>query len=136
MSREHEALAANAAFYAAISAGDDAAMARIWADGDSVSCIHPGWPAIIGRAAVLDSWASIFRGPSPPDIECLSPSALIIGEDARILCVELVGPTALAATNIFRLIGDIWRLVHHQAGEIVVRAARADETAPSSRRLH
>jgi hypothetical protein len=29
-------------------------MNRIWAD-EQVSCVHPGWPILVGRQAVLDS---------------------------------------------------------------------------------
>ena len=124
MSQHQDAITANAAFYAAISAGDNTAMARIWADDDTVSCIHPGWSALVGRAAVLESWAKIFAGPAPPQIQCLKPQALIVGGDARVLCVEIVGSAALAATNQFRLIDGRWRLVHHHASEIIGAAAK------------
>lgn len=137
MSQERDAIAANAAFYAAIAAGDNNAMARIWADDDTVSCIHPGWSALIGRSAVLGSWASIFAGPAPPDIQCHNPQAIIVGSEARLLCTEIVGPVVLAATNQFRLIDDIWRLVHHHASEIMMPAARpAVKERPGSRSLH
>ncbi len=46
-------LAANAAYYEAFVAGDFARMSAIWADED-VSCIHPGWPVLIGRKPVLE----------------------------------------------------------------------------------
>ena len=48
MSDETAILAANAAYYGAFAAADIAAMSRVWAD-DNVSCIHPGWPALVGR---------------------------------------------------------------------------------------
>ncbi len=135
MTQEQEAIAANAAFYAAISASNNNAMALIWADDDAVSCIHPGWSALVGRAAVLGSWANIFAGPSPPEIQCLKPQAIITGAEARILCVEIVGPAVLAATNQFRLIDRRWRLVHHHAGEIAIAAANPAR-AERSRSVH
>src|SRR5712675_1488203 len=52
-------LAANAAYYRAFSTGDFVAMSRIWAD-DGVSCVHPGWPALVGRAAILESYRDIL----------------------------------------------------------------------------
>lgn len=64
-------LAANAAFYAALGAGDVVQVARIWADGDDISCIHPGWPVIIGRTAVIGSWRDILSGSA----RCRSPVA-------------------------------------------------------------
>lgn len=137
MSLERDAIAANTAFYAAITARDREAMARLWAHDDSVSCIHPGWSAIIGRAAVLASWANIFAGPSPPEIRCQNPQALIVGVEARILCVERIGSAALAATNQFRLIDGAWRIVHHQAGEIAIPSGQPrSEAKPPSRSLH
>ncbi len=137
MSAESDVIAANAAFYAAITARDRDAMARLWAGDDRVSCIHPGWTAIVGRAAVLASWTNIFAGPSPPEIRCQHPQAIIVGIEARILCVERIGVNALAATNLFRLIDGVWRLVHHHASEIVITAGqRRDEPKPPSRSLH
>ncbi|MFX4593036.1 nuclear transport factor 2 family protein, partial [Acinetobacter baumannii] len=46
-------IAANAAFYAAFTTGDFDGMEQMWADDEGISCIHPGWPAIIGRATVI-----------------------------------------------------------------------------------
>jgi hypothetical protein len=54
-----ELLAANAAFYAAFNAGDEAGMGRLWAHGDGVACLHPGWPVLVGRDAVLESWRRV-----------------------------------------------------------------------------
>ncbi len=53
MGEDDEILAANAAYYRAFAGGDFAAMSRIWAP-DQVSCVHPGWPVLVGRAAVLE----------------------------------------------------------------------------------
>ena len=50
-----DALAANRAFYHAFSSRDLATMDTIWARGVPVLCIHPGWPALMERAAVLSS---------------------------------------------------------------------------------
>ncbi len=137
MSLERDAIAANAAFYAAISAGDNEAMALLWADDDLVSCIHPGWPPLTGRAEVLGSWANIFAGPNPPNIRCRNPQAIIVGDEARVLCVEVLGSALLAATNQFRRIDGNWRIVHHHAGEIVTAAGLGNvEETPASRRLH
>jgi len=55
-------LAANSAYYQAFLARDNEAMAALWAP-DGVSCVHPGWPPLIGRRAVLACYADIFRNP-------------------------------------------------------------------------
>ncbi|MGC0388813.1 hypothetical protein ABIF91_001167 [Bradyrhizobium sp. USDA 241] len=61
MANDSKVIAANAAFYAAFSTGDFDEMQRMWADDDAISCIHPGWPAIIGRATVIGSWRDILQ---------------------------------------------------------------------------
>ncbi|MDE2379275.1 nuclear transport factor 2 family protein [Bradyrhizobium sp.] len=137
MTDNHALIAANAAFYAAFAARDFPAMERLWADDESISCIHPGWPAIIGRAAVIGSWRDIMANPAQPQIVCAEPQAIVEGDSARVLCIEIVGGTALAATNQFRRAGEVWRLVHHQASPIAEIAEQPDENPPSpSRRIH
>jgi len=137
MSEKSAIIVANAAFYAAFAAGDVAGMERLWADDDAISCIHPGWPAIVGRATVIGSWRDILRNPDRPQIVCAEPQAIVDGDSARVLCIEIVNGTALAATNHFRRTGSTWRLVHHQSSPIaqIVEQAHDDPTGPS-RRIH
>jgi len=137
MTKESAVLAANAAFYAAFAAGDLARMERLWADNDNISCIHPGWPAIVGRATVMGSWRDILENPDRPQIACVEPQAIVDGDSGRVLCIEIVDGTALAATNQFKRVGDTWRLVHHQSSPIaqIVEQAHEDSSSPS-RRIH
>ncbi|MDR3469072.1 MAG: nuclear transport factor 2 family protein [Xanthobacteraceae bacterium] len=129
--------AANAAFYEAFSAGDVEAVARLWADDDGISCIHPGWPAIIGREAVVGSWRDILQNPSRPQVACAEPYAIIDGDSGRVLCIEIVDGTPLAACNHFRRIDGAWRMVHHQSSPIAQTAAPAtDDPSSPSHRLH
>ena len=44
-------IAANQAFYTALSLADFALMQRLWLDSDDAVCLHPGWPAINGAQA-------------------------------------------------------------------------------------
>lgn len=127
-------LAANAAYYHAFATGDVTAMSRLWAD-DDLSCIHPGWPPLVGRQAVLDSYANILRNPNRERIEHCEDTAIIAADEGRVLCVELISGAALAlaATNWFRRIDGAWRLIHHQASPI---AALAAEPAPTNQRLN
>jgi len=110
-------LAANAAYYRAFAAADFAEMSRIWAE-DDVSCVHPGWPALVGREAILESYRRILSNPQQERIEHYEDRAMIAGSEGRVLCVELVGGAALAATNWFRRIDGAWRMIHHQASLI------------------
>ena len=52
-------LLANETFYAAFAQCDCEAMEDIWSNTADITCIHPGWPAINGRGAVIGSWRSI-----------------------------------------------------------------------------
>lgn len=121
-------IAANAAFYAAFAAGNTEELVRVWADHDDISCIHPGWPAIIGQATVIGSWRDILDNPGRPHIVCVEPHAIIDGDSGRVLCIEIVNGAALAACNSFRRIDGTWRLVHHQSSPIaeIITAANDD----------
>src|ERR1019366_8338336 len=93
MSDEAAILAANAAYYRAFTSADFAAMSRIWAD-DNVSCIHPGWPVLLGRQAILESYREILRNPDQERIEPRNETVMAAGEEARVFCVEFVGGEA------------------------------------------
>ena len=128
-------LAANAAYYRAFSTGDVAAMSRLWAD-DGVSCVHPGWTPLIGRAAVVDSYRNILASPNRVRIAHREDTAIVTGDEGRVLCIEIVEGTALlAATNCWRRVAGAWRMVHHQASPIAVQA-EASEQPPRGQRLN
>ena len=128
---ENDALrAANAAYYRAFTRRDADAMSRLWAQ-DDVSCVHPGWPPIVGRDAVLASYRDIFRYPLQEEIELGAETLIRAANDGRIVCIEKLGGTLLVATNWFRLVDAEWRLVHHQASLL---AASPAETKPASTR--
>ena len=131
MTDETKLLAANAAYYAAFVARDFAAMSDIWAEED-ICCIHPGWPALIGRQAVLNSYREILRNPMQERVECRNPKPMIHDNEARVVCAEIVAGAMLAATNWFRRIDGAWRLIHHQASPVVT----ADEGVSRSQSLH
>ncbi|MEO1193527.1 MAG: nuclear transport factor 2 family protein [Pseudomonadota bacterium] len=115
MSDEARLLFANEAFYAAFAAGDLEAMTAVWSDAEPLFCLHPGWPLLAGRAAILESWSGILAA----DVSAMrmeAPSAWLQGEVGVVLCREVLGPSVLAATNLFRLEAGQWRLFHHHAG--------------------
>lgn len=114
---EDSLLAANAAYYRAFAARDLPGMAEIWAE-DGVSCVHPGWTALIGRAPILGSYRDIFRNPSQETVTAREERALVQGGEGRVFCVEEVGGGLLLATNWFRVIDGRWRLLHHQASPL------------------
>src|SRR6185503_2014542 len=69
-------LAANLEFYRAFTARDLAAMDALWARAAPVACIHPGWPALSDRDAIMESWRSILGNPGSPRIACYDERVL------------------------------------------------------------
>ena len=116
-----EVLAANRAFYAAFNLRDLTAMAELWSDSDDVTCIHPGWDVLGGRTLVLESYAAIFGNPAQGKVVAGGESVALAGDGAVVVCHELVGGAPLVATNVFRKEGGAWKVVHHQAGQVVAR---------------
>ena len=89
MSQAHdELLAANSAFYAAFGDRDLAAIDALWARANEVAVLHPGWPAVVDRDAVMESWRSIVEGPQPPDIACGDARAFVQGDAGFVICIE------------------------------------------------
>ncbi len=116
MPDQHALLFANAAFYAAFVARDVHAMDGVWSKREHVTCIHPGWPVLIGREAVLESWQAILGNSGAPRITCHNASAYSLGSIGYVICYEGLQEGFLIATNIFVLEDGQWRMVHHQAG--------------------
>ena len=114
-------LAANLDFYQAFGTQDFAAMTRLWAQRAPVTCTHPGWPALAGRAAVLESWRDILSNPDAPSVACHDDTAIVHGDVALVLCEEEVTGGHLVATNVFTREDGAWRMVHHHASPLLLR---------------
>jgi hypothetical protein len=84
----------------------------------------------VGREAVMDSWQDILTSKNSPDIRCQDASASILGDTAYVVCTEVLKDKGyLIATNIFIREGNLWKMVHHQAGAIPA-PQNEDETPP------
>jgi hypothetical protein len=114
MTVQDDVLAANFGFYRAFAAGDMTAMDALWSPRGDVTCIHPGWQALVERAAVMQSWQSVLA--SPPAVRCLGARAFAENDRAYVICYETVGEGMLVATKIFSIEKCGWFLIHHQAG--------------------
>ena len=130
MTDQDAVLAANLEFYRAFAARDLAAMEALWAEQAAVGCLHPGWAALKGREAVLDSWRGILSNPGAPRIACYDEEVFLYGDVALVLCEEELEGGTLAASNLFVREDGRWRLAHHHAGQIV---RRQDERRVRSR---
>jgi hypothetical protein len=125
-------LSANLDFYRAFASRDVSAMEEVWARETPVLCLHPGWTLLRGREAVLQSWRQILTSPEAPHIVCHDDQAFLFGEVGIVACEEEVAGGALAATNMFVKERGLWRMVHHQASQIVNRIVEP----PRRGRLH
>ena len=123
-------LAANLEFYRAFAMRDVAAMDALWARRAPVGCIHPGWPALSDRDAVMESWRSILSNSESPRIACYDERVLLYGDTALVLCEEELEGGTLVAGNLFVREDGAWRLAHHQAGQLMARRAEQPRRAP------
>lgn len=130
--------AIEAAFYAAFEAADTDAMSRVWADSPDICCVHPGSGLLSGRQAVVQSWAEIFAGASPPAIAYQRLGQYESTDLVVHLVEERIRPrdehpdkaNRVLATNVYVRFAGEWRLVEHHASLPLVRGAS------SERRLH
>lgn len=108
---------ANEAFYLAFEAKDYAAMAHLWSEAGEPVCLHPGWPALHGRQAVLDSWRKILSNPQQGQVSCYGAEVTAINEQtALVVCYERAGDSVMIASNLFVEEDGRPRLFSHQAG--------------------
>jgi ketosteroid isomerase-like protein len=129
MTDQDAVLAANLEFYHAFTARDLAGMDALWARAAPVACLHPGWAALTDRKAVMASWEAILTNPNAPRVACFDERVFLYGDTALVLCEEELAGGTLAASNLFVRENDAWRIVHHQAGQIVSR--QPDRPRPS-----
>lgn len=123
-------LAANYDFYTAFADRDYAAMEEVWAVDKDVACIHPGWPPLVGRESVMESWRRILDNDASPAVECLQPEAFFCGDAMIVVCYERLDENYLSATNIFVLENGLWKLVHHQAGPCATAPDETEDEVP------
>jgi len=136
MTDSDDVLAANLEFYRAFTARDLVAMEALWARQAPVGCIHPGWPALTDRDAVIDSWRGILGNPDAPRIACYDEQVLLYGDSALVVCEEELAGGTLVASNFFVREDGAWRLAHHQAGQLVARRSQRRADMPPPGRLN
>jgi ketosteroid isomerase-like protein len=119
--------AANAAFYRAFEALDLAEMDHVWAHGEHVRCVHPGWPLLCGWDAVRASWERIFDNTEEMRFTLSEVAVNVKGDLAWVTGIEnilseagqRVSVTAILATNLFERTDVGWRLIHHHASHVM-----------------
>jgi len=126
-------LAANLEFYRAFTTRDADAMDALWARHAPVACVHPGWPPLADRAAVMESWIGILSNPESPRIVCYDEQVFLYGDTALVVCEEELDGGTLVASNWFVRENGAWHMAHHQAGQLVARRPAGPRRPPPSR---
>jgi ketosteroid isomerase-like protein len=120
---------ANARFYQAFETLDLARMDQVWAHGEHVQCVHPGWPLLVGWAAVRSSWEAIFENTAEMRFTLSDVRAVASGDLGWVTCTENIfsevrgrlAVTSILATNLFERGPQEWRMIHHHASHILTR---------------
>ena len=121
-----EVMEANANFYRAFESLDIERMEAVWAKGDHIKCVHPGWSLLTGWSAVKASWELIFSNTKEIRftltdvlVRVKSPFAWVVLTENLLSQVEHdVTATSVLATNIYEKINGVWKLVHHHASHV------------------
>jgi len=117
---------ANAHFYRAFEALDLPDMETVWAKGEHVKCIHPGWGLLVGWEAVRASWETIFKNTAEIRFSLSDVSIHVDGNLAWVTCAENIlsqvrgniSVTSVLATNLFERQGQAWLMIHHHASHV------------------
>ena len=130
MSASEEVEQANALLYTAFETGDVDLMERVWDHGDGVVCVHPGWPMLRGRAAVLRSWSAVMANTDYIQFFLTDVEVSVHGQTAVVTCTENVLTSAdvgenasVVATNVFVQRSEGWRLQVHHGSPVMGRLA-------------
>jgi ketosteroid isomerase-like protein len=121
---------ANAALYTAFETGDVDLMEAVWDDEEPAAlvCVHPGWPMLRGRTAVLRSWSAVMAGTAYIQFFLTDVQVVVSGDTAVVTCTENVltsadvgENTAVVATNVFVRRPSGWRLLVHHGSPVLGR---------------
>ena len=121
---------ANARFYRAFETLDLSEMDGVWAHGPHVTCVHPGWPLLVGWDAVRTSWDTIFSNTAEMSFTLSAVRAIRASDIGWVTCTENIlsevrgrdSVTSVLATNIYERDADQWLLVHHHASHVLGQA--------------
>ena len=125
-------LLANRSFYESLENFDIVAMKSLWYHGGGVRCVHPGWEAIDGYEAIIESWQQVFKNTGWMRVIPTDVSTLRIGDMGLVYCAENitakndegVGVAVTMATNVFRHTDMGWRMILHHASPAPVEVTQ------------
>lgn len=113
----------NAQFYRALSLADANLMVRLWVESADAVCVHPGWTPLHGWEAIRESWRSIFANQGPLHVWPSEVQVRVFGRTAEVICFENIDTGQVAgagviqtrATNVFRQVNGVWKMLEHHA---------------------
>ena len=122
---------AESAFYDAFERADIEAMMAVWANDESVVCIHPGGPRLQGPQAIKKSWQKIFGKDTRlkfnlTDNHRTQDSLIAVHLVKENIEVANILQGVMLVTNIYHLIDGSWRLMLHHASPEPRRQKTAD----------
>jgi ketosteroid isomerase-like protein len=131
-------LAANDAFYRAFESLEMDRMRALWLPSATIVCIHPGWNALVGWPAVMESWEQIFAGTLAMQFVLADVSVVVHGDVAWVVCVEQIdsrgadgrAQARVQATNVFQCRDGRWWIVHHHGGPLFDTRPRKTSAPP------
>ena len=119
-------LEGNLSFYHAFESLDMRQMESVWAKGNAVGCVPPGWGLLTGWTAVMKSWSAIFENTSLMQFRITDAQLHLAGDYAWVVCVEnatsvvsgQVSEFRILTTNILIRSGELWLMVHHHGSPL------------------
>jgi ketosteroid isomerase-like protein len=125
--RIEEVTRVNQEFYEAFESLDIVRMDRVWSQQEYVTCIHPGWTLRVGWPSVRDSWVLIFNNTFSMKFDLTEIQVQVAGDMAWVICTEnitsrqgeTVQESQVLATNLYELVENHWKMIHHHGSPIM-----------------
>ena len=103
--------------------GDAKPMRKLWVHGDDVTTMHPIGGREMGWSEVKQSWEMVADVAEGGEVTPSNRFINVMGDVAYELVTESVTMTLAGqtieseyrATNVYHLVKDEWKLVHHHA---------------------
>ena len=111
-----------------------------WDDKLNLTCFEPlrherSWTLeVYQRIGGYESWRNILANPEAPHVMVHDDRVTLYGDLAIVQCEEELDAGHLVATNMFIREAGAWKMIHHQASQIVMRGQDERRRRPSPTR--
>ncbi|WP_254271562.1 YybH family protein [Haloarcula marina] len=101
--------------------GDPEPMSSVWAHDDNVTTMHPIGGREIGWEEVRGPWSAVAEMSSDGEVTRADQFIRVFEDTAYEIATEKVSMTfagepvslEVRATNVYRLVDDEWKIIHH-----------------------